>query len=135
MYSPEEVEPGGFKFNPLNAELNSICHLLALLGAHHILHVSRIRVNVPAWNETCLQWKEIKPLVLSVISKLHCIIKNYIYSYFSASFLECLYHIVLLSLLFLSFYYYDFICYKYLLILTHWGRGHLNCLNARYRGF
>jgi len=26
--------------NPLNAELNPICHLLALL-AHHILHVSR----------------------------------------------------------------------------------------------
>jgi hypothetical protein len=33
-------------FNPLNAELNPICHLLALLGAHHILHISRIRVNV-----------------------------------------------------------------------------------------
>jgi hypothetical protein len=32
-------------FNSLNAELNSICHLLALLGAHHILYVSRIRVN------------------------------------------------------------------------------------------
>jgi hypothetical protein len=32
-------------FNPLNAELNSICHLLALSGAHHILHVSRIRVK------------------------------------------------------------------------------------------
>jgi hypothetical protein len=31
--------------NPLNAELNPICHLLALLGAHHILHVSKIRVN------------------------------------------------------------------------------------------
>jgi hypothetical protein len=31
--------------NPLNAELNSICRLLALLGAYHILHVSRIRVN------------------------------------------------------------------------------------------
>jgi hypothetical protein len=31
--------------NPLNAELNRVCHLLALLGAHHILHVSRIRVN------------------------------------------------------------------------------------------
>jgi hypothetical protein len=31
--------------NPLNAELNSICHLLELLAAHHILHVSRIRVN------------------------------------------------------------------------------------------
>ena len=32
--------------NPLNAELNPTCHLLALLGAHHILHVSRIRVNI-----------------------------------------------------------------------------------------
>jgi hypothetical protein len=31
--------------NPLNAELNAICRLLELLGAHHILHVSRIRVN------------------------------------------------------------------------------------------
>jgi len=27
-----------FWFNPLNAELNSICCLLALLGAHHFLH-------------------------------------------------------------------------------------------------
>jgi len=34
-----------FVFNPLNATLNPICHLLALLGAHHILHVSRIRVK------------------------------------------------------------------------------------------
>ena len=32
-------------FSPLNAELNPICHLLALLGAHHILHVSRMWVN------------------------------------------------------------------------------------------
>jgi hypothetical protein len=32
-------------FNPLNAELNPVCRLLALFGAHHILHVSRIRVN------------------------------------------------------------------------------------------
>jgi len=31
--------------NPLNVELNPICNLLALLGAHHILHVSKIRVN------------------------------------------------------------------------------------------
>jgi hypothetical protein len=35
----------GTTFNPLNAELNPICHFQALLGAHHILHVSRIRVN------------------------------------------------------------------------------------------
>jgi len=32
-------------FNPLNAELNSIWHLLAFFGAHTILHVSRIRVK------------------------------------------------------------------------------------------
>jgi len=31
--------------NPLNTKLNPICHLLALLGAHHILHISRIRVK------------------------------------------------------------------------------------------
>jgi hypothetical protein len=34
-----------YGINPLNAELNPFCHLLALLGAHHILHVSRIRVK------------------------------------------------------------------------------------------
>ena len=32
--------------NPLHAELNPICHLLTLLGAHHIFHVSRIRVKL-----------------------------------------------------------------------------------------
>jgi hypothetical protein len=33
------------KFIPLNAKLNPTCHLLALLGARHILHVSRVRVK------------------------------------------------------------------------------------------
>ena len=32
--------------NPLNSELNPICHVLALLQPHHILHVSRIRVKI-----------------------------------------------------------------------------------------
>ena len=32
-------------FNPLNPELNPICYLLELLGAHYFLHVSRIRVK------------------------------------------------------------------------------------------
>ena len=32
-------------FNPSNAELNPICHPPALLGAHHILYISCIRVN------------------------------------------------------------------------------------------
>ena len=38
--------PGFFfnNFNPLNAELNPICYLLALL-AHHFLHVRRIMVK------------------------------------------------------------------------------------------
>jgi hypothetical protein len=31
--------------NSLKVELNPNCHLMALLGAHHILHVSRIRVK------------------------------------------------------------------------------------------
>jgi hypothetical protein len=37
--------------NPLNAKLNSIYHLLALLGAHHIFHVSRVRVKVRMMTE------------------------------------------------------------------------------------
>ena len=32
--------------NPLKPELNPICYLLALLGDHHFLHVSRIRVKL-----------------------------------------------------------------------------------------
>jgi len=32
--------------NPLSPELNPICYLLALLGAHHFLHVSRISVKL-----------------------------------------------------------------------------------------
>jgi hypothetical protein len=36
-----------YQINPLNAELNPICYLLALLaGAHHFLHVSKIRVKL-----------------------------------------------------------------------------------------
>jgi hypothetical protein len=36
---------GPMNMNPLNVELNLVCHLLALLGAHPIFHVSRIRVK------------------------------------------------------------------------------------------
>jgi hypothetical protein len=34
------------ELNPLKPELNPICYLLALLGAHHFLHVSRMRVKL-----------------------------------------------------------------------------------------
>jgi hypothetical protein len=45
-WSIRTVEEENCHFNSLNAELNPICHLLALLGAHHIFHVSRIRVKL-----------------------------------------------------------------------------------------
>jgi len=34
------------KINPLNAELNPICHLLVLLAAHHIFHLTGLRINL-----------------------------------------------------------------------------------------
>ena len=45
------------QLNPLNAELNPIRHLLALVGARHIVHVSRIRVNV-TFTESRVQCRE-----------------------------------------------------------------------------
>jgi len=45
FYYRQQMEKSG-QFNPLNAELNPICHLLALLGAHHIFHVRELKVNV-----------------------------------------------------------------------------------------
>ena len=47
FHTEDDTRPHVLEYlNPLNAELNSICHLLALLGAHHIFHVSGLRVNV-----------------------------------------------------------------------------------------
>jgi succinate dehydrogenase hydrophobic anchor subunit len=44
-YAISADSPVAEVFNPLNAELNPICHLLALLGAHHIFHVNGLRVK------------------------------------------------------------------------------------------
>ena len=44
------VNPSLTSLNPLNAELNPICYLLALLGAHNFLHYSRIKVNTVCTN-------------------------------------------------------------------------------------
>ena len=66
-----------FKFNPLNAELNPICYLLALLGPHHFLHVSRIRV---------------KSLTLRLlISYIYIYIYVYIYVYIYIYIYVCIY--------------------------------------------
>ena len=46
------IQPLIALFNPLNAELNPIRHLLALVGARHIVHVSRIRVQR---HENCVE--------------------------------------------------------------------------------
>ena len=42
--------------NPLKAELNPIRHLLALAGAHHFVHVSRLRVNGLRSGAVTLPW-------------------------------------------------------------------------------
>jgi len=55
--------------NTLNAELNPIWYLLALLGVHHFLHLSRIRV---------------KSLTLRLLmSYIHIYIYIYIWSIYS----------------------------------------------------
>jgi len=43
-----------FSSVPLNAELNPICHLLALLGGQHIHHVSRVKVK---FHGSCLPYE------------------------------------------------------------------------------
>ena len=55
----ETIHPS--TFNPLNAELNLIRHLLALLWARHIVHVSRIRVNT-------LPFSPPRPVALRLLS-------------------------------------------------------------------
>ena len=52
--------------NPSNAELNPIFHLLALLGAHHIFHVSGLRVNTAS------------VIVLSVSDRPVCILDGHL---------------------------------------------------------
>ena len=55
-------------FNSLKAKLNLTCYLLALLGSHHILHVSRIRV------------KEKLVCIMCFISKCYSILDFFFYS-------------------------------------------------------
>ena len=39
------ISDKAYIFNASNAELNPICHLLALFGAHHILHIGGFKVK------------------------------------------------------------------------------------------
>jgi hypothetical protein len=54
-------------FNPLNAELNAICHLLALLGGATIVVVSRLRVN----NSTFLTLCALVGIIKCLLSLMH----------------------------------------------------------------
>ena len=47
-------------YYPLNDELNPICHLQALLGAHHILHVFRIMVKFRLFTKSQKNIKQYK---------------------------------------------------------------------------
>jgi hypothetical protein len=44
-FTPKESSHNTDLINPLKAELNFICHLLALLGTYPIFHVSRIKAK------------------------------------------------------------------------------------------
>jgi len=55
--------------NPFNAELNLICHLLALLGAHYILHVSRVRVKW--YHNTLFEFSNIRMTSTALHSHVH----------------------------------------------------------------
>jgi len=48
---PQTAPTGTGAINPLNAELNPICHLLAVLGGATIVVVSRLRVDVSTVND------------------------------------------------------------------------------------
>jgi len=62
----DEIFPRN-NFNPVNAELNPTCQFLALLGAHHILHVSRMRVKFHrATSVPKPSWYKVQTLVQDV---------------------------------------------------------------------
>ena len=57
---------------PINTELNPTCHLVALLGAHHILHVSMIRVKALFLNILLFYFHPILRLTLTYVFGCIC---------------------------------------------------------------
>ena len=62
-------------FKGLNAELNPIRHFLSLLGVHHILHVSRIRVNVGV-EQTPVPFLRITCMIELILDNFEIIVKT-----------------------------------------------------------
>jgi hypothetical protein len=58
-------------FNPLNAELSPIRHLLALAGAHHFVHVSRIRVKHNGVSSTKIVYYALRTVQFTVLKLVH----------------------------------------------------------------
>ena len=79
----EEEEEEETKCFPLNADLNPIFHLLSLLGAHHILHVSRIRVFKRQISIVNVLWRQNKVWHKAFVTYSHCCdFKRLIFSHF-----------------------------------------------------
>jgi hypothetical protein len=64
---PRHYTGGTTTYNPLNAELNPICHLLALQGSATIVVVSRLRVKHRACYEISKDSYMFRPLHLAII--------------------------------------------------------------------
>jgi len=60
------------QLNSINAELNAICYLLALLGAHRILHFSRIRIK-DSKREHFVSYLQITTKTKRTITVLHLV--------------------------------------------------------------
>jgi hypothetical protein len=61
-------------FNPLNAELDPICHLLALLGGATIVVLSRLRVNSLAYQVYVLYFSIKLCLIEDLLKSLHLLL-------------------------------------------------------------
>ena len=67
---------GQTRINPLNTQLNPLCHFLVLLGAHPILHVSRISVNVRKTPRQDMDKVKAVELQTAVRMTCHCVIRT-----------------------------------------------------------
>jgi hypothetical protein len=82
MQTPEAVMWVGSGFNPLNANLNPICQMLALLGGATIVVVSRLRVkkgDVEIYIYKSVVMRYMEYFALGFLLKLHHNHKSFIF--------------------------------------------------------
>src|SRR5215472_15039266 len=66
-----------FFMHPLNAKLNPICHLLALLGGATIVVVSRLRVNLA---QDMIKWRAVVNTVMNLLVEFYVPVRLYVAS-------------------------------------------------------